>query len=238
MREEFFFFPEGRGMDQASAAAQLDRMPQVEHLVVDQIFNGIQRDACGIENAADDDGVVRGIVMAKAAQSLVAAPGHLRSGHQAMEEAEVQIVKNLVKIVVLSLRALNALAPAELADELRLLRHGRAAGIFAVTRGVSGVNGLAMQFGDEDVQDGMEHRLGRAFQKIREADKDTSLAQADGAIDVGKAIETDFKLRQRSARAQITVCLLKNLGEVGHRVSNPEHSEGALLLPGCDRRFV
>jgi len=224
LRKQLFFFAEGRGMDKAPAAAQLDGVPQVEHLVVDQVFNGVERDAWGIENAADDDGVVRGIVMAQAAQSLVAAPCHLRSGHQAVEEAEIQIVKNLVEIVMFSQRTFNALASAQLAYELRLLRHGMAAGVFAVTRGVSSVNGLAMQLGDEDVQDGIEHRLGRALQKIREADKDASLAQADGAIDVGEAIETDFKLRQRRARAQITVCLLENLGEVGSHLSRKKQA--------------
>jgi len=202
-------------MHQPAAAAEFDRMPQVKHLVVDKIFDGIKRDARGIENAANDDGVVRGIVMAQAAQGFVSAPGHLRSGHQAMKEAEIQVVKNLVEIVMLSLGTFNALASTQLADELRLLRHGVAAGVFAVTRGMSGVNGFAMKFGDEDVQDGIEHGLGRAFKKIREADKDASLAEADGAIDVGEAIETNLKFRHRRARTQITVCLLENLGEVG-----------------------
>ncbi len=186
----------------------------------------------GIEDAADDDGVVRGIIVAQAAESFVAAPGHLRSSHQAMEEAEIQVVKNLVEIVMLALGALDALASAHLADELRLLRHGVAADVFAVTSGVGCINGLAMKLGDEDMQDGIKHRLGSAFKKIREADKEASLAQADGAINVGEAIEADFKFRQRRARAQIAICLLKNLGEIGgHVVFNPERSEGALCLP-------
>ena len=92
-------------MHQPPAAAQLDWMPQVQHLVINEIFNGIERDARGIKNAADDDGVMRGIVMAQAAQGLVAAPGHLRPGHQAMEEAEIQVVKNLVEIIVLAFGA-------------------------------------------------------------------------------------------------------------------------------------
>src|ERR1700704_2410937 len=150
-----FFFAKSRWMNQSSAAAQLDRMPQVQHLVIDQILNGVKRHACGIENTADDDGVVRGIVMSQAAQGFVAAPGHLRSSHQAVEEAKIQVVKNLVQVVMLALWAFNALASAQLADELRLLRHGVAAGKFAITRGVSGVNRLAVKLGDEDVQNGV-----------------------------------------------------------------------------------
>ena len=202
-------------MHDAPAAAQLNRMTQMQHLVIDEIFDGIEGNASGIENAANDDGVMRGIIVAQAAESLVAAPCHLGSGHQAVEEAEIKLVKNLVEIIVLALGTLNALASAQLADELRLLRHGMAAGVFAVTRGMGSINGLAMKLGDEDMQDGIEHRLGRAFKKIGEADKDASLAQADGAIDVGEAVEADLKLRQRSARTQIAIGLLKNLVESG-----------------------
>ena len=232
LRKEFLFFAKGGGMHQAPAAAQLDWMPQVQHFMIDEILNGIERNARGIEDAADDDGVMRGIIVAQATESLVAAPGHLRSSHQAVEEAKIQVVKNLVEIIVLALGTLNALASAQLADELRLLRHGVTAGVFAVTRSVGSVNGLAMELGDEDVQDGIKHWLGRAFKKIREADENASLAQADGAVDVGEAIETDFKFRQRSARTQIAICLLKNLGESGgHLYLDHERREGALRRP-------
>lgn len=116
---------------------------------------------------------------------------------------------------MLALGTLNALASSQLADELGFLRHGMAAGIFAVARGVDCINGLAMELGDEDMQDGIEYRFGRAFKKVREADKDASLPQTDGAVDVGEAIEAHFKFRHRGARAQIAVGLLKNLGESG-----------------------
>lgn len=132
-----------------------------------------------------------------------------------MEEAKIQLVKDFVKIIVLAFGILDTLTPAQLAYELGFLRHGVTTGIFAVARGVDSVNRLAMELGDEDMQDGIKDRLGRAFKKIREADKDASLAQADSAIDVGEAIEADLKLRQRRARAQVAVGLLKNLGESG-----------------------
>ena len=113
LRKEFLFFSKSSGMHEAAAAAELDGMPQVQHLMIDEIFDGIERDARGIENAADDDGIVRGIIVAQAAESLVAAPGHLRPSHQAMEETEIQLVKNLVEIIVLAFGTLNALASAQ-----------------------------------------------------------------------------------------------------------------------------
>ena len=191
-------------------------MPQVQHLMIDKVLNGIERDTRGIKDAADDNCVMRGIIVAQAPQGFVAAPGHLRPGHKAVEEAKIQIVEKLVKIVVFALGALNALASAQLADELRFFRHSMAASIFAITRGVGCVNGFAMELGDENMQDGIEHRLWRAFKEIREADEDASLAQADGAIDVGETIEADLELGYRRTRTQIAICLFKNLEKGGH----------------------
>jgi len=51
-------------MHQPPAAAELHRMPQVQHLMIDKVLNGIKRDTRRIKNATDDDGVMRGIVVA------------------------------------------------------------------------------------------------------------------------------------------------------------------------------
>lgn len=202
-------------MDQSPAAAELYGVPQMEHFMVDKILNGIERYERGIENAADDDGVMRRIIVAQASQSLISAPGHLRSGHQAMEETQIQLVKNAIKVIVLALWTFNALTSAQLPDQVGLLCHVMTAGIFAVSCGMGSLNGLAIQLGDEDMQDSIKHRFRRTFKKVRETDEDASLAQADGAIDVGEAIKTDFKFRQRSTGTQVAIRLLKNLGKSG-----------------------
>ena len=110
---------------------------------------------------------------------------------------------------------------AQLTDELRFLRHRVAASIFAITRGVGCVNGFAMELGDENMQDGIEHRLWRAFKEIREADEDASLAQSNRAIDVGETIEADLELGYRRTRTQIAICLFKNLEKGGHLEQKP-----------------
>ena len=122
---------------------------------------------------------------------------------------------------MLALWTLNALASAQLADELRFFRHSMAASIFAITRGVGCVNGFAMELGDKNMQDGIKHRLRRAFQEIREADEDASLAQSNRAIDVGETIEADLKLGHRRPRTQIAICLFKNLEKGGHLEQKP-----------------
>src|SRR5436305_13876131 len=102
---------------------------------------------------------MRGIIVSQTSQRLVAAPGQLRPRHEAMKETKIQIVKNLVEIIILALGTLNAFASTQLADKLRFPRHGMAAGIFAVTRGMGSVDLFAIKLGNEDMQDGIQHRL-------------------------------------------------------------------------------
>src|ERR1700743_2430719 len=102
-------------MYQPATASQFNWMSQVQHFVIDQIVNGILRHAWAVKDTAYDNRVVCGIIMAKAAQRLAAAPGHLRSRHEAVEEAKIQVVKNLVKVVILAFGAFNVFASANLA---------------------------------------------------------------------------------------------------------------------------
>src|SRR5215467_1504459 len=81
LREELFFLLKRRWMHHAPASAQLDRVTQVEHLVIDEIVNRIARHAGAVKDPADDDGVVRGIIVSQASQRAFAAPGHLWSRH-------------------------------------------------------------------------------------------------------------------------------------------------------------
>src|SRR5579871_3409680 len=62
-------------MDAAAAAAQFDRMLQVQHFVIKDVLQDIAWHSGVIENPADDDGVVRGIVMPQAVAGALLAPG-------------------------------------------------------------------------------------------------------------------------------------------------------------------
>ncbi len=66
-------------MDTAAAAAQLYRMLQMEHFVIDDVLDGVTRHALVVEGATDHDGVVCGIVMRKASAGVDLAPRHLRA---------------------------------------------------------------------------------------------------------------------------------------------------------------
>ena len=94
LRELFFFVLELPWMDTTPSAARPDRMLEVEHLVVDDVFDGIARHPRVIEQAADDDGVVGGVVMSEASARMGSAPCQLRAGQQAPEESLVQVLED------------------------------------------------------------------------------------------------------------------------------------------------
>src|ERR1700678_563837 len=72
----------------------------------------------------------------------------------------------------------------------------------------------------------MQHRFGSAFEQIRDADVELSLAQPDGVVDGNERIETHMQWRSQRARAKLAISLVKYFGELSG------HVEGRL----ADRR--
>src|SRR5580765_2794777 len=93
-------------------------MFQVEHLVVDDVFEYVARDAGMVEDSADNNGVMSGIVVAQNASCLGLAPAHSRTGHEAVEEASVQVFEDRVEIVEVAARRAEQLAATHLADQM------------------------------------------------------------------------------------------------------------------------
>jgi hypothetical protein len=61
--EERLFGFECGGVDAAAESAHPDGVLEVEHLVIEQVLDGVPGTGRPVEDAADDDGVVGGIVM-------------------------------------------------------------------------------------------------------------------------------------------------------------------------------
>src|SRR5436853_7388329 len=95
-----------------------------------------------IEDPAHHNRVVRGIVVPQAIAGMIAAPRHLRTRQQAVEETYVQIVKDRFKIVESALRLLYALAPAKLPQQMCLLVDVVAGNISSITTCVIALNQL------------------------------------------------------------------------------------------------
>ena len=51
-------------MDAAATGFDADGVLEVEHLVVEKVLDGAARGVGAVEDAADDDGVVSGVVVA------------------------------------------------------------------------------------------------------------------------------------------------------------------------------
>ena len=63
--KELFLRLELARMHTAAQAPHLHRVPEVEHLVVEQVFDGVAGAGWAVEDAAHDDRVVGGVVMAR-----------------------------------------------------------------------------------------------------------------------------------------------------------------------------
>ena len=61
--EEILFGLELAGMDAAASIFCFYGMPEVEHLVIHQVFDSEARRVAAVEDAADHDGVVRSVVV-------------------------------------------------------------------------------------------------------------------------------------------------------------------------------
>ena len=92
-------------------------MLQVQHLVEQDVFHRVAGHAWMVEDAADDDGVVGGIVVAETAAGVVLAPGKLRASHESVKEAAVEIVEDFFQMVVVAAGGADVLASAHLAHQ-------------------------------------------------------------------------------------------------------------------------
>src|SRR6202044_679748 len=97
--KKFFFRLKFRSVNAAATATQLDRMFQVEHLVIHDIFHSTPRHANVIEDTADNNCIVRRIVMRETVARMRATPGHLRPGQQTIKELPIECFENFVEVI-------------------------------------------------------------------------------------------------------------------------------------------
>jgi len=162
--KQLLFCLKFRRMHTTPAPTQLHRMLQVQHLVIDDVFDDVLRNAMIIEYPADDDCVVRRVVMPEPVTRAIAAPGHLRTSQQAMEEPEVQLIEYRLEIISVSLCRRNALAAAHLPYQVSLTRHVLGRNISPVVCGTLAIHRPAVHFCQQNVGDRPQNVFRRAFQ--------------------------------------------------------------------------
>src|ERR1700722_9170371 len=149
----------------------------MQHLVEQDVFDGIARHPWVVEDAADDDGVVRGVVVAEAAPGVVLAPGELRASHEPVEEATVKVLENFLKMVVMATGGVDVFASAHLSDETGFGGDVIAANVAAITGAVHTINRLAIKFGKQNVGNRVQYGFRGAFEQIGDANVELALAQ-------------------------------------------------------------
>ena len=192
-------------MHAPSTAPQFHWMLQVEHFVEEDVLDYVAGDSGVVEDSADDDGVVGGVVVAEAVAGVVAAPGELGASHQSVEKAAVEVFEKFFEVVMVAAGGVDVLASAELADEARFGGDVVAGDVAAVAGGLGAVDRLAIELGQQDVGDGMEDGVGGAFEQVGEADVELSLAQADGVVDGNERVKADVDGRDGRVGAQVAV---------------------------------
>ncbi len=197
-------------MHAPAAASQPDRVLEVQHLVIDDVLHRELGDSRVIEDAAHHDGVVSGIVMPQPVACVLAAPRHLRTGQQSVEELRVQTVEDGLEVIGVTLGRIYALPAAHLPNQVRFARHVLTGHVPAVPRSVLTVNRLAVHLGKKDMRDCPEDVIGCPLEQVGDTHQQLALAQTDGVIDVGEAEKLDPELRDRGPRPELAVSFLEH----------------------------
>lgn len=211
--EKSLFFLKRLGMDTAAAPIQPHGMLEVQHFVINEIFDGTLWHFGAIEHATNHDGVVRRIVVPEALPGRVSAPRHKRPGKKAMKKAPIEIFKDCFQIVVAPLRRQQHLSSPLLTQQMSFSGNIAASQIPAITRGVSRFDFFTVQLRQKDVSDGMKHVARSAGQQVRNAYENFAVSQSNGVVDVGKREELDVKFRHRSPWPQLTILVGKDFSE-------------------------
>jgi len=183
--------------------------------MVDDVLQHVSGHRGVIEDPADNNGIVRRVVVTQDAPGLVLAPAHAGTGHQAVKKTSVEIFEDCLEVVIVSPGGAQKFATAHLADQVGLPDDFMAADVFAIARRVSAVDGPAVHLGQQDVGDGLENGLGGPLEQIREANQEASVAQTDGVVDVSEGKEFDFQFGWGAAGAELCVGFLEKFKKTG-----------------------
>jgi len=213
--KETLFGLELTGVDAAPASLHADRVFEVEHLVVEQVFDGAARGIGAVEDAAHHDGVVGGVVVAEHAAGMVGAPGEDGTAEETVEEACVERIEDFVEIEVMADRGEDSLAASGLANVFGLSRDGVGGDVAAVAVRVGGGDGLAVELGKQDVSDGVVHGCGRVLEQVGEADVELAFAQTDGGVQRGETAKAYVEGRDGGTGPESAVLLFKDGYKLG-----------------------
>lgn len=192
-------------MDAAAGAFVFDGVLEVEHLVVEDVFDGDFGDAGGVEDAGEDDGVVGGVEVAEEPAGAAAAPAELGFGHEGGEVEVAEAVEEGIEVVVFAFGAGDVFAAADLADGLVGVADVAAVHEAAVVEEVGFGDAAAEEFGDEDAGEGFADGEGSGGDDFVEADLEFVPKEVDFAHCVDVAADEAGDVNVAAAVAQLVV---------------------------------
>ena len=163
-RKEFFLLLKGFGVNASPAAVQPYWVLQVQHFVVHDVLNCVARHVRAIEDSADNDGVVCGIIMAEILTRGMTTPCHQRARKQPVKETPIKFFKNLIQVIVTPLGTQQHLSPTLLANEVSLPRNIFSSQIAAIARRMPSLNLPKIELCQQDMGDRVQNVLGSSRQ--------------------------------------------------------------------------
>src|SRR5215469_8187008 len=114
LRKKLLLRPKLCRVHAAPAAVELHRMPQMQHLVINDVFHGVPGNRRMIKKAADHDRVMSGIVVTEEITRTPLAPTHLGTSHHPSKQAKIEVLKEGFQVVHSPLWRRHAFAAAYL----------------------------------------------------------------------------------------------------------------------------
>ena len=153
-------------MDDATRASPLRGILDVEHFVKHQILDHTARNLERIQQPADGDAVVGRIVMTEAGARTFRTPSHAGRRKLAVEEAPIQVLKNLLQIEAAALRRPLPLVPTLAAGFLDATAAAVIEDIGQVTLASFSRGPLVENFGQQDFGQRFKHDGRRVLEQV------------------------------------------------------------------------
>jgi hypothetical protein len=213
--EEFFLGAEFAGVGDERAAGAARGMFDVEHFVVEDIFDDELRDKRMIHAAIEQDLIGAGIVAAELSAPTAIAPAEMRAGERAAEKFLIEGFEHGREIEVKALRVGGGGADARAAHTLNALAGALGAGVSEIGLDEEFWRAAAINAGEKERGGAFEHRQGALAHEIGEADEDGFFAAANGEDEIGVRIKFDVKARRAAFAAESRENSLEESGATG-----------------------
>ena len=158
-------------------------------------FHGDARHGGGIEQPADNDGVMRRIVVAERSTRDAKAPSEFRPRHQSVEVAEVQFVEDLREVVDFAFGRRDLFASSRHANLLNFSADVFAGQVAPVEVEMIFGDWPAVELGKKDECEGLEYSRGRRRKYIRHSHINALVFQLNERIGVGETAEAYLERR-------------------------------------------